>query len=40
MPPRNHKQWSSAPRIEAISSRAYNNYEVYKQEQELIFSKV
>lgn len=40
MPPRNHKQWSSTPRIEAISSRAYNNYEIYKQEQELIFSKV
>ena len=40
MPPRNHKQWSSAPQVEAISSRAYNNYEVYKQEQELIFSKV
>ena len=40
MPPRNHKQWSSVPQIEAISSRAYNNYEIHQQEQELIFSKV
>tara|TARA_B100000427_G_scaffold280788_1_gene251634 strand:+ start:5793 stop:6887 length:1095 start_codon:yes stop_codon:yes gene_type:complete len=40
MPPRNHKKWLATPKIEYISSECYNNYEVYEQELEHIFSKV
>ena len=40
MPPRNHKQWSSAPQVEAISSACYNSFEIHQQEQDKIFSKV
>ena len=40
MAPRNHKQWKSVPNVEYISSECYNNYEIFQQEQEEIFSKV
>ena len=40
MPPRNHKNWTATPKVEYISSECYNNFEVFQQEQELIFSKV
>ena len=40
MAPRNHKNWISAPKVEYISSDCYNSYEVYRAEQEQIFSKV
>jgi len=40
MPPRNHKNWLAQPNVESISSTAYNDPEVFAQEQEHIFSKV
>ena len=40
MPPRNHKQWMKAPKVEHISSEIYSSHDIYKQEQENIFSKV
>ena len=40
MPPRNHKSWLTKPKVEAISSEIYNSFDIYKQEQEDIFSKV
>ena len=40
MPPRNHKNWLSTPKVEYISSECYNNYSIFEQENELIFSKV
>ena len=40
MPPRNHSQWLKQPKVEHISSEAYNSHYLYEQEQELIFSKV
>ena len=40
MPPRNHKSWLSQPKVESISSTAYNCPEIFAQEQELIFKKV
>ena len=40
MPPRNHKSWLAQPNIESISSSAYNDPEIFAQEQEQIFSKV
>ena len=40
MPPRNHKQWSSRPKVEYISSECYNNYEIFQREIKDIFAKV
>ena len=40
MPPRNHKNWLKKPNVESISSIAYNNAEIFEQEQEQIFKKV
>ena len=40
MAPRNHKQWRSTPKVEYISSECYNNNDIFKMEQEEIFSKV
>ena len=40
MAPRNHKSWLTKPKVEAISSEIYNSFDIYKQEQEDIFSKV
>ena len=40
MPPRNHKSWLAQPNVESISSSAYNDPEIFAQEQERIFSKV
>ena len=40
MPPRNHKDWLKQPKVEHISSEIYSSHEIYKREQELIFSKV
>ena len=40
MAPRNHKNWLTTPKVEHISSDAYNSYYLYEQEQEHIFSKV
>ena len=40
MAPRNHKQWKAVPNVEYISSECYNNNEIFKLEQEEIFSKV
>ena len=40
MPPRNHNNWIKTPKVEYISSECYNNYEIFKQEQEDIFAKV
>ena len=33
-------QWSKPPKVEYISSECYNNYDIFKMEQEEIFSKV
>jgi methanesulfonate monooxygenase large subunit len=40
MPPRNHKDWTKTPKVEHISSSIYSSHDIYKQEQENIFSKV
>ena len=40
MPPRNHKNWLAKPKVESISSSAYNCPEIFEQEQEQIFKKV
>ena len=40
MPPRNHSQWLKQPKVEHISSDIYSSFEIYRQEQEHIFSKV
>ena len=40
MPPRNHSQWLKQPKVEHISSDIYSSFEIYKHEQEMIFSKV
>jgi len=40
MPPRNHKKWLAQPKVDSISSTAYNCPEIFAQEQELIFKKV
>ena len=40
MPPRNHKDWTKEPKVEHISSSIYSSHDIYKQEQENIFSKV
>jgi len=40
MPPRNHKDWTKEPKVEHISSLIYSSHDIYKQEQENIFSKV
>ena len=40
MPPRNHNQWQKQPKVESISSEIYNSFNIFKQEQEDIFSKV
>ena len=40
MPPRNHKQWSSRPKVEYISSECYNNHEIFQREIKDIFAKV
>ena len=40
MPPRNHKDWIKTPKVEHISSSIYSSHDIYKQEQENIFSKV
>ena len=40
MPPRNHSKWLAKPKVESISSTAYNSPEVFAQEQEQIFKKV
>jgi methanesulfonate monooxygenase large subunit len=40
MAPRNHKQWKLVPNVEYISSECYNNNDIFKMEQEEIFSKV
>ena len=40
MPPRNHRDWTKTPKVEHISSSIYSSHEIYKQEQENIFSKV
>ena len=40
MAPRNHKNWLKTPKVEYISSECYNNYSIYEQEIEHIFSKV
>ena len=40
MAPRNHKQWRTPPKVEYISSECYNNNDIFKMEQEEIFSKV
>ena len=40
MEPRNHKTWLKTPNVEHISSEIYSSYEIFKQEQEMIFSKV
>jgi len=40
MAPRNHSQWLKQPKVESISSEIYNSFDIYKQEQEDIFSKV
>ena len=37
---RNHKNWTKRPKVEFISSECYNNYDIFKLEQEEIFSKV
>ena len=36
---RNHTTWAKKPKVEAITSKCYNNFEVYEQEIERIFSK-
>ena len=40
MPPRNHRDWVKTPKVEHISSLIYSSHDIYKQEQENIFSKV
>ena len=40
MPPRNHNKWLAKPKVNSISSTAYNCPEIFAQEQELIFKKV
>ena len=40
MPARNHKNWLKKPNVVSITSLAYNNIEIFEQEQEQIFSKV
>ncbi len=40
MPPRNHKSWTSKPKVESISSKCYNNQAIFDMEIEQIFSKV
>ncbi len=40
MPPRNHKNWLAQPKVQAISSRCYNNQVIFDMEIEQIFSKV
>lgn len=40
MPARNHKNWLKTPDVEWISSECYSDYNIFKQEQEEIFSKV
>jgi len=40
MPPRNHRDWVKTPSLEHISSSIYSSHDIYKQEQENIFSKV
>ena len=40
MPPRNHAKWLAKPRVQSISSTAYNNQEIFELEQEHIFAKV
>ena len=40
MPPRNHRDWTKTPKVEHISSSIYSSHDIYKQEQENIFSKV
>ena len=40
MPPRNHKNWLKQPKVEYISSEIYSSYELFEQEQAMIFSKV
>jgi len=40
MPARNHKNWLKKPKVECISSTAYNSPEIFEQEEELIFKKV
>ena len=40
MAPRNHKNWLKKPKVEYISSEIYSSYELFEQEQEMIFSKV
>jgi len=40
MPPRNHKNWLAKPKVQAISSKCYNNQVIFDMEIEQIFSKV
>ena len=40
MAPRNHMQWKKTTKVEYISSECYNNNDIFKMEQEEIFSKV
>ena len=40
MPPRNHKTWLKQPKVESVSSEIYSSYDIFKQEQQDIFSKV
>jgi len=40
VPPRNHRDWVKTPKVEHISSLIYSSHDIYKQEQENIFSKV
>ena len=40
MPPRNHKAWLKQPKVESVSSEIYSSYDIFKQEQQDIFSKV
>ena len=40
MAPRNHNQWKKQPKVEHVSSEIYSSYELFEQEQEMIFSKV
>ena len=40
MPPRNHVNWLKQPKVEHISSEIYSSWDLYKLEQERIFSDV
>ena len=40
MAPRNHKDWTKAPKVEYINSLIYSDQSLFEQEQENIFSKV